>query len=65
MKAGPNEGQVGIPWSQESDVVVQQHDRLLIGSTLYAVVSERLWTDLNVLTGSQPSYYWVEVRSTT
>ncbi|MCV7373132.1 hypothetical protein H5P33_10455 [Mycolicibacterium arabiense] len=59
------EGQIGIPFDQESEVVVQQHDRLLIGSTLYAVVSDRLWTDVNVLTGSQPSYYWVEIRSTT
>ncbi|MFN6542808.1 hypothetical protein [Mycolicibacterium nivoides] len=59
------EDQLGIPWAQESGVVVKQHDRLLIGSTLYAVFSERLWADPNVLTGSQPSYYWVEVRSTT
>ncbi|OBK69519.1 hypothetical protein A5653_12520 [Mycobacterium colombiense] len=59
------EGQLGIPWAQESGVVVKQHDRLLIDSTLYAVVSDRLWTHENVLTGTVPSYYWVEIRSTT
>ncbi|TDZ41891.1 hypothetical protein CCUG63695_01852 [Mycobacteroides franklinii] len=50
------EGQIGIPWSQDSGVVVQQHDRLLIDSTLYAVVSDRLWTHESVLTGTVPSY---------
>lgn len=59
------EGQIGIPWSQESGVVVQQHDRLLINGTLYAVTSDRLWTDANVLSGSQPTYYWLETSSTT
>ena len=58
-------GQIGIPWAQESGIVVQQHDRLLIESTVYAVVSDRLWTGKNELTGSQPSYYWVEIRSST
>lgn len=59
------EGQIGIPWAQESGVIVAQHDRLLIDSTLYAVVSERLWVGENVLTGSASSYYWVEVQATT
>ena len=59
------EGQLGIPWEQESDIVVQQHDRLLTDSTVYAVVSDRLWTGENALTGYRPSYYWVEIRSTT
>lgn len=59
------EGQIGIPWAQKSGVVVEQHDRLLIDGTLYAVTSDRLWTDVSVLTGSQPTYYWVETSSTT
>lgn len=59
------EGQIGIPWAQESGVIVQQYDRLLIDGTLYAVTSGRLWTDANVLTGSQPTYHWVETTSST
>jgi hypothetical protein len=38
------EGQVGIPWAQESGVVVEHDDRLLINGTVYAVTSDRLWT---------------------
>ncbi|MCW2625331.1 MAG: 32, Wildcat 32 [Mycobacterium sp.] len=59
------EGQVGIPFAQESGVVVQQHDRLLIDSTLYAVVSDHLWTQANTLTGTEPTHYWVAVASTS
>lgn len=59
------EGQIGIPFDQESGVIVEQHDRLLVDSTLYAVVSDRLWVGENVLTQTLPSYYWVEIRSTT
>lgn len=57
------EGQLGIPWEQASGIVVEQFDRVLIGDTLYAVVSKRLWTGDNVLTGSQPTYYWVDVQN--
>lgn len=59
------EGQIGIPWGQESEIEVAQHDRLSIDGTLYAVTSDPFWTSDNVLTGTQPSYYWVEVRSST
>lgn len=59
------EGQIGIPWEQESGLEVAQHDRLVIDGTLYAVTSDPFWTSDNVLTGTRPSYYWVEVRSTT
>jgi hypothetical protein len=59
------EGQLGIPWAQESNLVVQQHDRLVIDGTLYAVTSDRLWTGENVLTGTQPSHYWVEFENST
>ncbi|ULN33612.1 hypothetical protein [Mycolicibacterium smegmatis] len=59
------EGQIGIPFEQASGIVVEQHDRLLIDGTLYAVTSGRLWTGQNVLTGTIPSYYWVETTSST
>lgn len=59
------EGQLGIPFEQNSGIVVQQHDRVLVGSTLYAVTSGRLWTHENTLTGTAPSHYWVDVESTT
>lgn len=59
------EGQIGVPWQQDSGIVVQQHDRLVMDGVLYAVTSDRLWTGSNVLTGTQPSYYWVEVQSST
>lgn len=58
-------GQLGIPWEQSSGIVVQQHDRLLIDGTLYAVTSDRLWTHENTLTGTRPSHYWVETTFTT
>lgn len=57
------EGQIGIPWVQDSGIIVQQHDRLLMDGTLYAVTSDRLWTGENVLTGTVPSHYWLEVVS--
>jgi hypothetical protein len=59
------EGQLGIPWEQYSDIAVQQHDRLMINGTLCAVTSDRQWTGENVLTGTQPSYYWIAVESTS
>ena len=59
------EGQIGIPFEQESGVIVEQHDRLLIDGTLYAVTSDRLWTDPNSLTSTPASHYWVETTSTT
>lgn len=59
------EGLLGVPWSQDSGVVVQQHDRLAVDGTWYAVTSDRLWTGENIFTGTQPSYYFVEIRSTT
>ncbi|WP_124712690.1 hypothetical protein [Mycolicibacterium nivoides] len=58
-------GLLGVPFGQESGIVVQQHDRLFVDGTLYAVTSDRLWTSENVLTGSTPTYYWVEVSSTS
>lgn len=45
--------------------MVQQHDRLVMDGVLYAVTSDRLWTGGNVLTGTQPSYCWVEAQSFT
>lgn len=54
------EGQLGIPWSQDSGIVVQQYDRLVMDGLWYAVTSSRLWTGDNVLTGSRSSYYWIE-----
>lgn len=59
------EGLIGIPFDQESGVVVEQHDRLVVDGHLYAVISDRLWTGENTLTGTTPSHYWVEARSTT
>lgn len=59
------EGQIGVPWQQDSGIVVQQRDRLVMDGVLHAVTSDRLWTGCNVLTGTQPSYYWVEVQSST
>ena len=59
------EGQLGIPWVQDSGIVVQQHDQLVISGQLYAVTSDRLWTGDNVLTGTTPSHYWVDVESSS
>lgn len=44
---------------------VAQHDRVVIGSTVYQVTSDHLWDEPNVLTGNSPTYFWVETRSTS
>jgi hypothetical protein len=59
------EGMIGIPFAQDSGIVVQQNDRLLIDSEVYAVTGPRQWTQANTITGTAPSLYWVECRSTT
>ncbi|MGE2835121.1 hypothetical protein [Mycobacterium sp. SMC-4] len=58
-------GMLGIPYAQTSGISVRQHDRLLIGSTQYAITSDPQWTDENTLTGTPPTHYWVEYRSTS
>lgn len=59
------EGQLGIPWDQDSGVVVEHGDRIVIDDTKYRVDSGRLHTGENVLTGNRMSYYWVEITGTT
>lgn len=57
------EGMVGIPFTQASGIVVGKGDRLIIDNVLYLVSGPRQWTNVNTLTGTAPTHYWVEVQS--
>jgi hypothetical protein len=51
-----------MPLRQHSGIVVEQHDRLEIDGTLYAVTSPRLFNYEHAFTGRDFGYYWVAVQ---
>jgi hypothetical protein len=60
------EGQLGIPFQQDSGIKVDQHDLLVISGEKYYVQGERQWEDEHVFGGADivDDYYWVEVKAT-
>ena len=62
------EGQFGFPYEQESGILVQQNDILIVSDRKYMVQGPRMWEEDHVLGGAESGvvddYYWVEVRST-
>jgi hypothetical protein len=56
-------GQIGIP-NRHNAIQVQFNDQILIDGVTYRVISNRLWTQANTMTGTKPKYTWVEVEGT-
>lgn len=60
------EGQIGIPFEQDSGVLVQQGDFLAIDGVLYSVRGPRAWTEEHAFAGVEDvvdDYYWVQVEA--
>jgi hypothetical protein len=62
------EGQFGIPWEQDSGIVVQSQDILVLRGEKYLVTGPRTFEDEHEFFGGEDSpvddYYWVEVTAT-
>lgn len=62
------EGQCGIPFEQDSNILVQQGDLLVIRDVMYEVSGPRQWEDEHEFTGPASDvvsdYYWVYIRTT-
>lgn len=61
------EGQIGIPYAQDSGIVVQQDDLLVFNAVKYLVTSSRMWEEDHEFFGGNDSpvddYYWVEAKA--
>ena len=59
------QGQIGIPYDQESDVLVQQRDFISIGDDFYAVLGPRQWEEEHAFSGTDVTedYYWMNVEA--
>jgi hypothetical protein len=62
------EGQIGVPYEQDSGIVLQPNDLVVIGGVKYIVQGARQWEEDHVFAGPASEvlddYYWVEIRST-
>jgi hypothetical protein len=61
------EGQFGFPYEQESGIIVEPQDLLVLNGEKYLVTGPRMWEEDHVLAGSAgdvvDDYYWMEVRA--
>ncbi|OYN79981.1 hypothetical protein CG716_11020 [Mycolicibacterium sphagni] len=57
------EGMIGIPRAQDSGIIVEQHDRLVIDGVTHAVTGPRQWDFPHQLTGTARARYWVQVEA--
>jgi hypothetical protein len=60
------EGQVGIPYAQDSGIEVQQRDLLEINDVMYIASGPRMWEEEHVFADVPDlvdDYYWIEVQS--
>lgn len=59
------EGQVGIPYEQDTEIVVQQRDMISIGDDLYSVRGPRQWEEEHAFSGTDVTddYYWIQVEA--
>jgi hypothetical protein len=61
------EGQVGIPYEQESGIIVDKDDLLIIGGVKFLVTGPRQWEEDHEFAGAAGSvvddYYWVRVEA--
>lgn len=60
------EGQIGIPYEQESGILVQQRDLLEINGVQYDVLGPRLWEEEHVFADVPDlvdDYYWIQVEA--
>jgi hypothetical protein len=60
------EGQLGIPYDQESEIVVEKEDLLVFGGVKVLVTGPRQWEEDHEFFGGNDSpvddYYWVHVK---
>lgn len=64
LPGNSTEGMLGIPFSQESGITVEQGDRLVIDGVRYEVVSRRAH-HVHQLTGVPLGRYWVHVEQSS
>lgn len=61
------EGQMGFPFEQESAIIVQAEDILVVAGRKFLVVGPRLWEEDHEFFGGHDSpvddYYWMEVKA--
>lgn len=61
------EGQMGFPFEQESGIIVQAEDLLIVAGRKFLVNGPRLWEEDHEFFGGHDSpvddYYWMEVRA--
>ncbi|ABE67637.1 head-to-tail stopper [Mycobacterium phage Wildcat] len=59
------EGQVGIPFEQDSGILVQKADVLVINNVAYTVVGPRQWDEDHTFAGTDvvDELYWVQVEA--
>ena len=61
------QGQMGIPFAQDSGITVQAEDLLVVGGRKYLVVGPQLWEEEHEFFGGHDSpvddYYWMEVKA--
>lgn len=60
-------GKWGIPLANKevNGTCVEQDDYIVIGKVTYKVMSRPDWGYPNTITGTLPTYYWVQVAATT
>jgi hypothetical protein len=60
-------GKWGIPLENGpvNNTSVKQDDYIVVGKVTYKVMSRPDWGHQNVITGSRPTYCWVQVAATT
>lgn len=59
------EGMIGIPYEQDSNIIVQKGDVLDLGTAIYFVTGPRQWEEDHTFSGTDVTddYYWVEVTA--
>lgn len=61
------EGQFGFPYEQDSGIVVEQQDILVVNGRKYLVTGPRMWEEDHEFAGAAgdvvDDYYWMEVQS--
>lgn len=62
------EGQMGFPFEQESGIIVETNDLLVIGGVKFGVTGPRQWEEEHEFFGGNDSpvddYYWMRVEAT-
>ena len=61
------EGQFGFPFEQESGILVERNDLLVLNGEKYLVTGPRTWEEDHAFAGTASEvvsdYYWMEVRA--